>query len=47
MQHADAVGLPAVLAVAEATAARDGQGFELSPLLAELAARGGRFSDRS
>lgn len=47
MQHADTVGLPAVLAVAEATAARDGQGFELSSLLAELAGRGGRFSDRS
>ncbi|WP_186418203.1 3-hydroxyacyl-CoA dehydrogenase NAD-binding domain-containing protein [Bosea sp. CS1GBMeth4] len=47
MQHADTVGLPAVLAVAEATAARDGQGFELSSLLAELAGRGGRFSDRA
>lgn len=46
MQHADAVGLPAILATAEATAARDGRGYETAPLLAELAARGGRFSNR-
>ena len=43
MQHGDAVGLPAVLAVAQASADRDGRGFEVAPLLAELAAGGRSF----
>ncbi|MGY6251035.1 3-hydroxyacyl-CoA dehydrogenase NAD-binding domain-containing protein [Bosea thiooxidans] len=40
MHHAERVGLPAILAVAQASAARDGHGFEVAPLLAERAGQG-------
>lgn len=44
VHHADTMGLAAVLAVAEVSAARDGRGFETAPLLRDLVARGHGFS---
>lgn len=44
MQEADARGLRAVLAAAEASATRDGTGFEVAPLLFELLSTGRNFA---
>jgi 3-hydroxyacyl-CoA dehydrogenase len=44
MHHADALGLKQVLAVAQNTGSRDGRGFEVAPLLVELAAGQRNFS---
>lgn len=44
MQEADARGLRAVLAEAEASAARDGTGFEVAPLLFDLLSTGRNFA---
>jgi 3-hydroxyacyl-CoA dehydrogenase len=45
MHEADVVGLAEMLRRAEATAARDGIGWEVAPLLRELAQTGKRFGD--
>ena len=44
MQEADQRGLAALLAVAEASATRDGAGWSVAPLLRELVATGRNFS---
>ena len=44
MHHADALGLKQMLAVAKDTEARDGRGFEVAPLLAELVSSQRNFS---
>jgi 3-hydroxyacyl-CoA dehydrogenase len=45
MHYADAAGLPAFLAMAEALAAHDGAAYAVAPLLAELANGGRLFAD--
>lgn len=45
MHYADRVGLKNILSIAKTAAMRDGKGFEVAPLLEDLAQSGRRFAD--
>jgi 3-hydroxyacyl-CoA dehydrogenase len=45
MHYADRVGLKNILSIARTAAMRDGKGFEVAPLLEDLAQSQRRFAD--
>jgi hypothetical protein len=45
MHYADRVGLKNILSIAKNAAMRDGKGFEVAPLLEDLAQSQRRFAD--